>query len=758
MKKFLILLLILSFIVVQCPQNVAEAQSSGSISCGQSSCLPTSPFPNSVDIQEKATYSAIDLNFLGIDLNMSVIPAQVSKNVHMYLTNGEVGNAKNLTIDLSSSVSGEKAPNIIVIGDNFDNVNIKLNGYSGVGGKDASQICSDNIQSLKYGTNANLKYLQNRANPANELSVDRCGDMDVADLTTDKFACTDPNFVDVSSTQSISVDRVQKVNKCLSIVPQPICVQPAYKIRCDYDLWLKNINSSYNLGSADAQFNLVPDESGGRDTLRSNPAKNSGLDLNNPWKNSILSYKEIINDGSNGMFFWDIANYFVSTTDYDLSEGCNDDSFGATVYNYFYPYFYPYSNTPRTDNGAPTFSRSYPSIGSIIYFSQNSGISQAAQVRSKEFIVSQQELNLIRAGGDHQISSFCNGNSNKFPSGLAAKMLEVNTHIANLENTYLDSSAIAHFWRLNFRGYDSDHHEGCYGVQFSLAKYRSDMTYRARVATTPVLNQPGLDASGLRLEGGVLASPNTNADKSYTNAQGWKLDIMKGFAGSDPSSSSTLLQKTCNTNFILQSVESTNIVKYEDIISGGPAACSTIKSCDPLISNDPSTSCQIDPQSKSTFYYIGLDPDPQGRVETVNCSLTSCPVQNQLLESTRILDTLTPTGGDSGTEQGNGSVFLYDTRTSSLQSNIGQAGAGGKNDLASPVSIKYCAKKRDATTDPNSSYKNEPTVEFKRINWKAFDVQGGALPGTVPPFTGKKIQLYKKLDPGVLYLLKKELL
>lgn len=735
MRNYAILLLILTLMSF----NFA-IQAQVSISCTQTNCVPVGP--SSPDIQEKATYSAIDLGFVGNDVSVSVVPNQAAKNVHMSLSNGIIDDAKNVTIDLSSQTGEKNASNFVMIGDNIDALQVKLNGYTGKGGKDASQICAENVMSLKYGADANLKYLQNRSNPSNGLSSDRCGALDVQDLTQDKFSCVDPNFNDVTSTQSVNVDRIRKVSKCMSIIPQPVCVKPAYQITCNYDLWVKNMPNTQ--GSGENFMNIVPDSAfynadpnnflGSSATRDPFPSKYN-LDLNNSWKNSILTFKDKLDDGTNGMFYWDIANYLISTTAAEYHDGCSSGGFWTAYNQYNAPYgtFLP-SNI---------FTRSNPDIPNLFYFRQNMGVGNATQINSATFYVTQDELNDINSIEDGAFN-FCNARASKFPSSLASKISQVSSKISELENTNLDGSAYMYFFRNNLTAYGGD---GCRGRIFVTSKSRGDMTYRARSATVPVVSSQGLDSTGLRLQGAFEKTPkSTNAALTYTNSQGWILDIMKGFSGSNSSS------PTCNANSTLLAVESTNLVRYNDAIG----SCSGIQSC-PSANPDP-LGCQIDPDNLGAYNYIGLDPDPQQRLETLACSLTSCPVENKLLEDTRFLDSLVPTAGENGTEQGSGLIFIYDAKTVNLQAQVGQAGAGGKNDLASSNTIRYCAKKRDYTTDPNSNYRNDPSVEFKRINFKAFDVQGGSVPGNVPPFTGKKVNIYKKLDPAVLYLLKKELL
>lgn len=731
--KRLLKILIISIISVSQPIQVSA--DTREIYCSQNSCIPAPGSTYSSSIQEKATYSAFDMGFNGEDLSVKVIPNQWAKDLHLHLFNGEFDSASNITVDLSSSVKEKDAANFVLIGDNFNQLNVKLNGYSGKSGKDASQICAENFASLKYGNDAYVKFLQNRANPSNFLTSDRCGGLDVSDLNTSQFSCQDPSYSDVSSTRSIDVTRVRKVSKCLSIIPQPICVQPAYKVTCNYDLWIKNFASRQ--GSGENYMNMVPDSDWYNSQNSFNtqytrdifPYANGGNpDLNNSWKNSILAYKQRIDDGTDGVFFWDMANYLISTTNNQYHDGCSSSGFW-TAYNYYTANYFD----PLRPNFT-SFTRSNPNIPYHMTFSQNSGSSQAVQIKNEDFYVNQSELNDINSSPDGLLN-FCNARSDKLPSSLASRISEVSARRAALESG-LDSSANVYFFRNNLHAYGGD---GCNGRIFQTSRSRSDLTYRARSTSVPAISSPGLDSTGLRLANSTPLAPTANAPYRFTNPVGWKMEIMKGFAPS------------CNSEYNQISIESTNIVKYNDSIGN----CIGIQSCD--ISNT-GIGCTIDPDNLGTYNYIGLDPDPLNRTENLTCSLTGCPVENSLREENRQLDQLTPTQGENGTSQGSGLIFIYDARNITLQSSVGQAGDGGKNDLPSPVNEKICVNKRDQTTDPNSNYKNDPVVTFKRINWKTFGVDGGAIPGTVPPFNGKKIDVFKKIDPAVLYLLKKELL
>lgn len=166
-----------------------------------------------------------------------------------------------------------------------------------------------------------------------------------------------------------------------------------------------------------------------------------------------------------------------------------------------------------------------------------------------------------------------------------------------------------------------------------------------------------------------------------------------------------------------------------------------------------------DPNRIIPWAYSGMAQEPSFGTEALQCAIGECPVNSTLSDLQRSLDTIVPESGDNGTQQGNGIALVYDAAAISASSILGQAGSAGMADLDSPESTKYCGKIRDAQSDGvNSTFAREPSVSFRRYNWKALRTTGGGNNGVQPPASSNTVEVYKKLDPSARYLLAKELL
>lgn len=166
-----------------------------------------------------------------------------------------------------------------------------------------------------------------------------------------------------------------------------------------------------------------------------------------------------------------------------------------------------------------------------------------------------------------------------------------------------------------------------------------------------------------------------------------------------------------------------------------------------------------DPNSVIVWKNIGIDRKLEFGYETIACRLDNCPVQNVVQTFDKILMELNIGLGISGTQQGEGLLFTYDYNNSSLQSQIGQPGYPGANDIPAYKNERICAKVQDAITESETSvFAASPSVNFKRYQWQALKVSGeNAIPKT-PINNNKGVHLFKKIDSSVRYLLKQELL
>lgn len=164
-----------------------------------------------------------------------------------------------------------------------------------------------------------------------------------------------------------------------------------------------------------------------------------------------------------------------------------------------------------------------------------------------------------------------------------------------------------------------------------------------------------------------------------------------------------------------------------------------------------------DPNRIIPWVYAGMAQEPEFGSEVLQCALGECPVNSTLSDLQATLDVIVPQSGDNGTQQGNGVALIYDATVLDTSAIIGQAGAAGLSDLDSPTSTKYCVRVRDSLTDGlNSEFSRQPSVSFRRYNWQAIKTNGGGNNGVQPPGSLNSIDVYKKVDPSVRYLITKE--
>lgn len=156
----------------------------------------------------------------------------------------------------------------------------------------------------------------------------------------------------------------------------------------------------------------------------------------------------------------------------------------------------------------------------------------------------------------------------------------------------------------------------------------------------------------------------------------------------------------------------------------------------------------------------GVVQDPTFGTENLLCNPQNCPVQNLTQEKDLSFDNIDPTAGANGTSQGNGVLLIYDynENQSSITARSGIAGQGGLNDLDQLKSTQYCVKISDADSKGiDSSFAQDPVVNFNIYNWEGLKINRGQPSGQVPDYSNKSIKIYKKLDSSLRHLIKNSL-
>jgi hypothetical protein len=166
-----------------------------------------------------------------------------------------------------------------------------------------------------------------------------------------------------------------------------------------------------------------------------------------------------------------------------------------------------------------------------------------------------------------------------------------------------------------------------------------------------------------------------------------------------------------------------------------------------------------DPASKIiSWQFVGFERKAEFGTELIQCRLGDCLIDSSIRDSSRNLVDINPGSGTNGTQQGQGVLFLYDVENLSAISKNGKGGIIGEKDLPELSEERLCVKIKDAKTEgENSLYAIDPSVEFRRYNWKPLKIIENGNFGITPPDNGKRIHILKKLDSSSRYFLKNEL-
>ena len=165
-----------------------------------------------------------------------------------------------------------------------------------------------------------------------------------------------------------------------------------------------------------------------------------------------------------------------------------------------------------------------------------------------------------------------------------------------------------------------------------------------------------------------------------------------------------------------------------------------------------------DPNNVIPWNTAGLEQKAEFGTETILCSPNECNASTIARDIDINFDSIDPTAGANGTSQGAGTLLVYDINNLSSSASPGNAGIGGKNDLPSLEETKFCVKVDDVETKGiQSTFAKDPVVNFNIYKWQGLNINRGEPGGGNPDLSDKKINIYKKIDGSVRYLIKQEL-
>jgi len=233
----LVLNLLLLTLMFNVNTSYADEEDQHVVNCSiGGGCFSVSGATGSEIVTEKLDYTSFDFGIQNTKVNVKTPDNESPKNLRMNISFGEYP-GKDLEIDLSSNNQESDAGSIFVIGDNIDTLNLKLNGYNGAKGKDASELCSEKFLNGSFGANA-LAFYNNRRSQDNSIPKNNCDSVDLNYLSEFNFYCDNSNFQPLEgSNPTIEVARIRTKARCSAVLVRDECVRKKRNVTCRYRQW-----------------------------------------------------------------------------------------------------------------------------------------------------------------------------------------------------------------------------------------------------------------------------------------------------------------------------------------------------------------------------------------------------------------------------------------------------------------------------------------------------------------------------------------
>lgn len=235
MVKKLLLLALMATPMVSHAQTVYDRI----VRCGTSTC--DAPNFTTQSFVEKVGWTAIDVGPNTGNIQIKTRDpgpggaSEPPRSVRIMMRNGAT--PRNLSIELSATSTNANAANAIIIGDTFNDLSINLNGFNGIKGKDASQICATRVISGQYGADAKLFFQQRRAADPS-LNPGRCDRIDLSYMQSFGFTCDDPTYQSVAGTAPVvEVTRLRSKARCTGVLVRDLCVKYKAYVQCTWTTW-----------------------------------------------------------------------------------------------------------------------------------------------------------------------------------------------------------------------------------------------------------------------------------------------------------------------------------------------------------------------------------------------------------------------------------------------------------------------------------------------------------------------------------------
>lgn len=738
---------------------------------------PTPPNCSGYNCPSGQQYSSIIANSLIFNpnsINVNSNPLFSSQNIKMTVQNGAYP-GQSMTINLNAKNAANNASSALVIGDNFDQVNVNLNGYSGQKGKDATELCAEKIQAGDYGSGIQTFFNSRRSsNPA--LNPSRCDFEDLNYMQQFSFSCDDPAYSEVSaSNPTVSVQKIREKARCSAIGSYSTCVKRKVTVNCGFKLW-STIKNRW----------LTENDLVYTSWVGAQPSVNNGQFSSTGSCSTNYEYCTTVTGGITGGFGSPSALSCVAggaahpaTPGNPCSSGqvlgnqdvCTSGMFGLSCTYGF----------PDATSGGSCNVVKMTNMGSGNWQAEFFKRVDSCEQKRKTYVPLERTNSTL---GPYD-ESFVNSESNRL-GGLVGFCQAYGGLPAVSDRTWFGGIVNPPFVTSTVVGSITENNEDTSGIPFEDTRSVNNLNWQAETnaqhgITGPVSfstnytcqktcqygttctgdffnqtcttgwNNPGCTENGQTFSGTCNISgqayrasiwkANATASASNYTSPGLDSSGVQLAVGSIWSLLQTNTFEACPSDYSLLKNNYVNLIQYANDSSG----CSSV--------TDP-----LDPNRLATWQYTGMAQEVSFGTQNVSCSIGTCAVNSSVSDLARNLDVITPGDGENGTQQGRGLIFAYDLKTVSTTANPGTAGVKGSSDILVSPQVRICAKIDDATAGINTDQAKNPFVSFRRYSWQAVKSNNGGNEGNPPQQTGKKIEIFKKLDPAVRYFLDKNLL
>jgi len=733
------------------------------------------------------------------DISVTSQNSESPENLGLVFNAGKVPGV-NATVSLYAQNQTSNAGNAIIIGDMVNSLTVNLNGYSGKQGENASEICADNIKNNLYGT-ATLNYFNQRRSNDSTINPNACDSTDLNYMQALDFTCDDPTYTEVSSSNPlVQVYEIPKKATCTAIASYNYCVKRTVTVSCNYSLW-SSYNDSwvtpgqlfsdtfYNSDSLITRAVSYPYASSQGTGSNQNACTSSyqscgpvnvtcgNVSNGSGYSPGIVAIETAGTNNSNNGFNYAACSFadvngtpftcssnsqkILNTQGYYLTSNCTNYSatlpLQRTLNSSQYPQYFSQSNS-LGEYDENFFISESNRLGGIDGFCD--AYAPPSRLRGDSNLNSQwwgatggitPPTNGIYQTGGIPLMAYGNPTttlvSSTFEDGCFVQSDYMTRPTQNSKNQ-IPASIVAQdksSFNLNYSAETSQ-----YGG-YSPSVFTGLVGQNNNVVTNLTL---GTNIGGAACE--TWYSNNYNIYQTVGRDGYWKSkgstfaytspnlnpDGLTLASGSDWQVSETNLFESCPAGWSTLKSLFTTLIAYTDPQN---TACSGV--------SDPQ-----DPNNRAFWQYTGISQPLSNPPQPVSCTIGACAVANSVSNLTRSLGNITPANGQNGTEQGNALIFIYDAQNVSTSATVGGPGIAGLADINISPQTRTCVKVSDAKDGLNTPEALTPYVSYRVFQWQALTSSSGGNPGSTPFNTGKKVNIYKKIDPAERYLLDHSLL